>query len=268
MTMRLHPYILLLCVGCGSGAPGSASTAFDREAGAPNKGSTGANADSAAPGSELAPLANAGPDQAVIRGSLVKLDGRRTFHPLGLDYKLRWSQIGGEKNVTLSNADLPVPSFVAPPSVSTLTFGLVATGPFGDETEDQVTIKVVEQNPFEAPTVIAPTGDISVAPSTNVQLIAYLIGGAIDGDLSWRPIGSSAVGVQSGPAGNTLDVRAPSAGYLVYAVEGSSQGLSSAPSFVVVAVSGSTGATATADVQTSTDNPTSLADIIESEETL
>jgi hypothetical protein len=262
MPMRPYAYMLLLCVGCASSAPSALRAAEDN----PNtsgKNTAGGSAAPMAPGSELAPLANAGPDQAVIRGSLVKLDGRRTFHPLGLEYTLRWSQISGEKNVTLSNADLPVPSFVAPPVVSTLTFRLVATGPFGDETEDQVTIKVVEQNPFEAPTIIT-TGDITVAPFTSVQLLAYLISGALDGDVTWRAVTNSTVaktGVQSGPAGRTLDVSAPGAGYAIYAVEGSSQGLSSAPSFVVVAVTGATGST-TPEAQTSTDNPSALADII------
>ncbi len=176
----------------------------------------------------------------------MKLDARRTFHPLGLEYTLRWSQIGGE-SVTLSNADLPVPSFVAPPSTATLTFRLVATGPYGSETEDEVTIKVVEQNPYDAPALIT-TGDVTVRPLANVQLKAILISGALDGDVTWRSVGSSAVvGVQSGPAARTLTVTAPSSGYVVYAVEGSSQGLSSAPSFVVISVtdSGPTPAPAT-----------------------
>ncbi|MCC6808389.1 MAG: hypothetical protein IT381_13275 [Deltaproteobacteria bacterium] len=211
---------------------------------------------------QIAPLANAGPDQAVIRGSLVKLDARRTFHPLGVDYTWRWSQIGGERTVTLSNADRTaseLTSFVAPSIVCTLTFRLVATGTLGEETSDEVTIKVVEQNPFEAPALIT-SGDVRVPPFADVRLNAFLFGSTLDGNVTWRAVGSNAIGAQSGMWGRFLDVTAPSSGYLFYAVEGSSQGLNSAPAFTVVAVDASASADLSADAGVTM--PTELADII------
>lgn len=237
----------------GSVASGSPDNATNENAG-------GTNGDSAAPiaadSNVVAPLANAGPDQAVIRGSLVKLDGRRSFHPLGLDYDLRWSQVSGESAVTLSNADREVTSFVAPAITDTLTFRLVANGTLGGETADEVTIKVVEQDPYSAPTLIT-SGDISVVPFRQVLLRAFLIDGAsLDGSVTWRRIGGPFSGTIGNNFGRDLTVVAPESGYLFYSVDGASQGLTSAPAFVVVAVD----ANATeVDVSPTANGPSALA---------
>jgi K319-like protein len=60
-----------------------------------------------------APLANAGPDQAVLSGATVKLDGAASSDPAGLAVSFAWTQTAGP-GVTLSDAAVAGPSFTAP----------------------------------------------------------------------------------------------------------------------------------------------------------
>lgn len=65
---------------------------------------------------DLAPLADAGPDQEVTAGELVTLDASGSGDPAGDPITFGWSQSGGMPDVTLAGAMLAQPTFTAPPT--------------------------------------------------------------------------------------------------------------------------------------------------------
>ncbi len=95
------------------------------------------------------PIANAGPDQTVPDGTLVTLDGTRSFDPDGDGITFRWTQTAGPA-VTLVGATTPRPSFTAPNLAVTeaasvrLTFSLVVSDGRLSSVPD--TVDVVVQN--------------------------------------------------------------------------------------------------------------------------
>ncbi len=76
------------------------------------------------------PVANAGPDQDVVQGSLVTLDGTNSTGALTFN----WTQVGGTP-VTLDDPTSPTPTFTFPSVADTLTFELTVTGPGGSDTD-------------------------------------------------------------------------------------------------------------------------------------
>lgn len=92
---------------------------------------------------QLAPVANAGPDQAVGANATVTLDGTGSTSGSPIT-SYNWSQISGT-TVTLSNATTAQPTFTSPASMSssTLVFGLTITNSLGaTSAQDTVTITV------------------------------------------------------------------------------------------------------------------------------
>jgi len=74
-----------------------------------------------------APIANAGPDQAVTPGELVTLNGSGSYDPDGdTPITYQWTQTLGT-TVTLSSATSSTPTFTSPASPGKLTFRLVVT---------------------------------------------------------------------------------------------------------------------------------------------
>ncbi|MCY4491385.1 MAG: PKD domain-containing protein, partial [Thaumarchaeota archaeon] len=65
--------------------------------------------------------ANAGPDQAVLRGSSATLNASSTITTPGKTATYSWTQTGGP-SVSLSNANTSSPTFTAPNQATTLTF--------------------------------------------------------------------------------------------------------------------------------------------------
>ena len=89
------------------------------------------------------PVADAGPDQTAIDGSLVTLDGTGSSDPDGDSITYSWTQTSGT-NVTLSNATIANPTFVAPSTTEEimLGFSLVVNDGLLDSLPDSVVITV------------------------------------------------------------------------------------------------------------------------------
>ncbi|MEZ4404246.1 MAG: M36 family metallopeptidase [Kofleriaceae bacterium] len=105
------------------------------------------------PTCQVAPLVNAGPDQAVSVGASVALGGTAT-DPNGDGVTVAWTQTAGPA-VTLSGADTLTPTFTAPATPTSLTFALTASDPFASAS-DEVVIDVALAPPIDAG-VDAPT---------------------------------------------------------------------------------------------------------------
>jgi hypothetical protein len=81
----------------------------------------------------VAPVAAAGPDQAVVRGAKVTLNGAAST---GVNsYQWKQVQATGDPAVTLTGANTATPSFTFPASDNPLTFQLTVTGPGGSSTD-------------------------------------------------------------------------------------------------------------------------------------
>lgn len=98
-----------------------------------------------------APTANAGPDQTVNKGAVVKIDGSGT-DPDGDKLRYSWEQTSGQ-SVKMSSKTTAGPTFYAPSIASgqskSLTFELTVSDRFGESDSDSVTITVrtVNNNP-------------------------------------------------------------------------------------------------------------------------
>ncbi len=86
----------------------------------------------------LAPAAEAGPDQQVDPGATVTLDGSASSDPNGDALTYYWVQTGGEA-VTFT-PDLMITTFTAPPSAGPLTFALTVTDPGGLSNADSTVV--------------------------------------------------------------------------------------------------------------------------------
>jgi PKD repeat protein len=97
----------------------------------------------------LAPNADAGPDQTVDPGELVTLSGEGSSDPDGhLPLTYQWTQTSGTE-VTLSNPTAASPTFTAPSTSGTLVFTLVVTDSYGLASEpDEVMILVVGEEGY------------------------------------------------------------------------------------------------------------------------
>lgn len=92
-------------------------------------------------GGNVAPTANAGADQdSVIGGTLVTLNGTGSTDSDGTIASYAWTQVSGPA-ITLSSTTVASPTFTAPTSAGTATFGLRVTDNDGAQsTQDTVVI--------------------------------------------------------------------------------------------------------------------------------
>ena len=93
------------------------------------------------PTCQLAPIANAGPDQMVLVAAGVQLDGSASTDPNGETITYAWTQEAGA-TVTLSDPAAASPTFVAPAGADALTFRLTVSDVF-TSTSDTVVVDVL-----------------------------------------------------------------------------------------------------------------------------
>ncbi|HMA06525.1 MAG TPA: DUF5666 domain-containing protein [Ramlibacter sp.] len=212
-----------------------------------------ANASSAAAsvtitvGPQPAPIANAGPDQAVASGAFVTLDGSASSDAAGLPITFAWTQTAGGI-VTLSSATASNPSFTAPavafdalPMV--LTFSLVVSDGNSSSAPSLVNVTV---NPA------APPNPAPVANAGLDQSVASAAAVTLDGRGSFDPDGEAITFAWTQSSGTAVtltgaDTAQPSfsapavpagspAATLVFSLTVSDAHASSAPATVIVTV--------------------------------
>ena len=134
-------------------------------------------------GANQAPVANAGPDQAVTAGSEVFLDGRASADINNNPLTYKWTQTAGP-TINLSNASTSRPSFTAPSGLLTtavMSFSLIVND--GQLTSVADSVNVTVNAASGSVNNIAPLASVT-ASSQNVgtnQLALKAVDGFIDG---------------------------------------------------------------------------------------
>jgi serine protease len=125
-----------------------------------------------------APLAIAGPDQVVLPGATVVLDGSASQDPDGVIVRYAWTQVAGEP-VDLIGADTPVATFTAPTTSGRLTFQLEVEDNEGQISTDRVDVivnvpPVAEAGPdFRVATQLVGTLDCSASVDPDGIIVGY-----------------------------------------------------------------------------------------------
>jgi large repetitive protein len=119
------------------------------------------------------PIANAGPNQVVSPGSLVTLDGTRSFDPDGdriVAYS--WVQTSGI-SVSLNGANTATPTFTAPSisSGTTLTFSLTVTDSAGAVSSPATVVITVNGNNVNQPPIANAGPSQTVSQGSFVTLV-------------------------------------------------------------------------------------------------
>ena len=146
----------------------------------------------------IAPTADAGPDQTVSEGVLVGLDGSASSDPDDGISAYRWHQISGPA-VTLSNAQAARPAFQAPdvgPEGASLTFQLTVIDYSGLQRQDDCLVNVTWQN-------VPPVADAGQDQEATAGNVVTIDGSASwDGDdgigtYRWRQVSGTAVTLEN-----------------------------------------------------------------------
>jgi len=191
------------------------------------------------------PLANAGPDQTVLPGQKVILNGTASAGRTGAGLEYEWHQVSG-LTVALSNHSHPAPSFAAPSEPGDLVFELRVTEG-GNADQDVVAIKVGDQAGAEAPLASAG-GDLDVPSEMMVRLDGSASRSAAGAVLAWQWDVSTGAGLDVvDPDSREPDLnvsKGPGAG--VVKLEVAENGVGSAPDYATVRFGPDVAALATA----------------------
>ena len=129
-----------------TGGNPATNTALRNLTGLPTAGDTGRQVDDTSTAT-----ADAGPDQEVLTGATVTLDGRGTSTLENPTFTYAWTQTSGA-NVTLDDSTAQTPSFTAPSLPADLVFALVVNDGTNPSGGDTVTVAVRPPfNPTSAP---------------------------------------------------------------------------------------------------------------------
>ncbi len=165
--------------------------------------------------SNQAPLADAGPDQRVVAGDRVILDGSASFDPDNDTLSYYWSQDDATVPVALQNAETAHASFDAPMVESTieLRFTLRVSDGAG-ESEDEAVIEVQPQIHAAAMGPTADAGPDQVVLSGSTVMLdagASRAGGGAALSFEWVQVSGPGVSLTD-PNNTTLTFLAPTAG--------------------------------------------------------
>jgi hypothetical protein len=124
----------------------------------------------------IAPVANAGPDEAVFTSSTVMLDGSASSDANNNPLTYTWTQLSGPA-VTLSSTTAVNPTFTAPATASVLTFQLTVSDGWASSM-DTVTITVSMRPLVDAAVDAPPDAPPDAAPLADARGVDALLADA------------------------------------------------------------------------------------------
>ena len=122
------------------------------------------------------PVSDAGPDQTVMEGVLVTLDGSGSTDPEGTPLSYSWVQASGE-SVTLSDSTVSQPTFTSPVGLSRdaeLSFSLAVTDDTGQTSAVSDTVLITVESSTPAVVVSFVSSDYAVSEGSSVEVFAVL----------------------------------------------------------------------------------------------
>lgn len=162
-------------------------------------------------GTNAPPVANAGPDQSVVTGSVVVLNGAGSYDPNGSIASYSWTQVSGT-SVTLANANTANPSFTAPGTATTLVFSLTVTDNNGATSgADTVSVGVAPSSSFVRQSSLAGSDAVGSRsysiPGSNTVFVATTGSDSTGAGTSGNPYKTLQKAATVAPANGTIILR-------------------------------------------------------------